>query len=412
MAKKKTEELKDGSKSSLSLSNGRTFYDDYGNTSAYNYSTGKYDDKFTGNALADNGWRTTSDYYTPTQNTPTYELSSYNGNLPTYNTSVLSAYDNISAPAYQTYTSNPYEYVGTQFEYDPYSYDDTSGYLADMLTKKDAKDNFTYDAESDPLYQNYKEQYTRNGQNAMNDTLGQIATRTGGIASTYAQTAAAQQYNAYMQELANKIPELSQLAYDKVYQNYSDAYNLYSDDESRQYRDYSDLKNTAYNNWQYNEDVNQNNYANTWSNTNEVNANNIQLQNALADAEYQRQLAAADAAVEAENTRYNGELSAYNNDMDNYYKMQQSQLDYANTAAQNQAKYDAEYKLKQLEAQNDATTKKVDSYVKAASNKYTDEDKVDYVAGLYESDAVDYDTALYILRSSGVSESAIRNMIQ
>lgn len=72
---------------------------------------------------------------------------------------------------------------------------------------------FSYNAESDPLYQNYADQYTRNGSRAMQDTLAQISSRTGGLASSYAGTAAQQTYGNYMQALNDKIPELYQLAY-------------------------------------------------------------------------------------------------------------------------------------------------------------------------------------------------------
>ena len=72
---------------------------------------------------------------------------------------------------------------------------------------------FEYNYEDDPNYQQYKESYTRSGQRAMQDTLGQVSARTGGLASSYATTASQQTYDNYMAELADKIPELRQLAY-------------------------------------------------------------------------------------------------------------------------------------------------------------------------------------------------------
>lgn len=77
---------------------------------------------------------------------------------------------------------------------------------------------FEYDVNKDPLYAQYADQYTRNGTQAMKDTLGQISARTGGLASTYAGSAAQQTYDGYMQALADKVPELYQLAY-SMYQN-------------------------------------------------------------------------------------------------------------------------------------------------------------------------------------------------
>lgn len=77
---------------------------------------------------------------------------------------------------------------------------------------------FEYDPEKDPTYQQYKESYTRNGQRAMEDTLGQVSARTGGLASSYAGSVAQQAYDQYMSSLADKIPELRQLAY-QMYQD-------------------------------------------------------------------------------------------------------------------------------------------------------------------------------------------------
>ena len=89
----------------------------------------------------------------------------------------------------------------------------------DDLTKQILnREAFSYDPEQDPTYQQYKESYTRNGERAMQDTLGQVSARTGGLASSYAGSAAQQTYDNYMGALADKIPELKQLAY-SMYQD-------------------------------------------------------------------------------------------------------------------------------------------------------------------------------------------------
>ena len=80
------------------------------------------------------------------------------------------------------------------------------------------REAFSYDPEQDDLYKQYKESYTRNGEQAMKNTLGQVSARTGGLASSYATTAAQQTYDGYMSALADKIPELKQLAY-SMYQD-------------------------------------------------------------------------------------------------------------------------------------------------------------------------------------------------
>lgn len=107
----------------------------------------------------------------------------------------------------------------------PFSYESApeyvnqyQGMIDDLRDKIMGRPAFSYDAESDPLYQMYKEQYTAAGKQAMEDTLGSVSARTGGLASSYATSAAQQANNAYMDALAAKIPELQQLAY-QMYQN-------------------------------------------------------------------------------------------------------------------------------------------------------------------------------------------------
>lgn len=87
--------------------------------------------------------------------------------------------------------------------------------IDDIINRKP----FSYDAESDPLYQQYKASYTRQGERAMQDTLGQMSARTGGLASSYAGSAAQQTYDNYMAAVADKIPELQQLAYNMYLQD-------------------------------------------------------------------------------------------------------------------------------------------------------------------------------------------------
>lgn len=99
---------------------------------------------------------------------------------------------------------------------------------------------FTYDKDTDPLYKQYADSYTRSGQRAMNDVMGQLAARTGGMASSYAGAMAQQTYDQYMADLANKVPELQQLAYsmymddyNRLLGRYDRGYQRYADDYSR-----------------------------------------------------------------------------------------------------------------------------------------------------------------------------------
>ena len=106
------------------------------------------------------------------------------------------------------------------------------------------RDPFSYDPETDPAYQQYRQSYTAGGQQAMRDTLGQVSARTGGLASSYAGSAAQQTYDGYMSALADKIPQLRQLAYE-MYQDEGDRQRLNLDMiaalEREDYAKYQDL---------------------------------------------------------------------------------------------------------------------------------------------------------------------------
>lgn len=77
---------------------------------------------------------------------------------------------------------------------------------------------FTYDINNDMLYQQARDQYIRNGQQAMMDTMGQAAGLTGGYGSSYANTAGNQAYQQYLTQLNNNIGDY----YDRAYQRWSD----------------------------------------------------------------------------------------------------------------------------------------------------------------------------------------------
>ena len=73
-------------------------------------------------------------------------------------------------------------------------------------------------------YKALSQRYQQNGQMAMKDTLGQMAARTGGMASSYANTASQQAYNGYMEKLEDAARSL----YDSQRQEKMDALNVAS----------------------------------------------------------------------------------------------------------------------------------------------------------------------------------------
>lgn len=104
-------------------------------------------------------------------------------------------------PVYEYYEERPtYE-----SKYDP----QMEALLNEILNRED----FSYDAASDPLYQQYAQMYQREGDRATSNALAEAAASAGGM-NSYAITAAQQAGNYYSSQLNDKIPELYQLAYD------------------------------------------------------------------------------------------------------------------------------------------------------------------------------------------------------
>lgn len=119
--------------------------------------------------------------------------------------------------------------------------------LYDQITNRKP---FQYDLNQDALYQQYKEQYQRLGRTAMQDTMGQAASLTGGYGSTYAEQVGQQTYNAYLQSLNDIVPELYDRAYGRYQDEGKDIYNRYglvSDRESMDYSKYRDTVSDYYN---------------------------------------------------------------------------------------------------------------------------------------------------------------------
>ena len=85
-------------------------------------------------------------------------------------------------------------------------------------------------------YQALADRYGASGRMSMQDVLGQVASRTGGLASSYATTAAQQQYNQYMAQLE----EVARQLYSQERGDLMDSASLYrnlANDEYDRYRD-------------------------------------------------------------------------------------------------------------------------------------------------------------------------------
>lgn len=110
------------------------------------------------------------------------------------------------------------------------------------------RDPFSYDFNSDALYQQYKDNYIQQGQMAMMDTMGQAAAMTGGYGNSYAQSVGQQAYNQQLSQLNDVMPQLYQMAYDRYDQEGTDLYNQYNMLLARENKDYSRYQDNL-NNW-------------------------------------------------------------------------------------------------------------------------------------------------------------------
>lgn len=136
------------------------------------------------------------------------------GKVPTfssgYTDEVRSGYDALKN--YQ-----PFEYGKTAPIFD----DKYASERDDLINQLANPEKFSYDHNTDESYKAYAKQYAREGQRATSDALAAASAQSGGIASSYALTAAGQQGNYYASQLADKIPELYQNAYNRYLNEYN-----------------------------------------------------------------------------------------------------------------------------------------------------------------------------------------------
>lgn len=114
---------------------------------------------------------------------------------------------------------------GSSFSLDPISpndyqnpYADREKELTDAILNREA---FSYDADKDPLFSEYRKQMAREGKRATEDTMGSYAAMTGGLPSSAAVGAAQQAGDYYAAKVGDKAQELYTIAYNKYLQELS-----------------------------------------------------------------------------------------------------------------------------------------------------------------------------------------------
>lgn len=219
-----------------------------------------------------------------------YSVSGYN--VAPYDPSTNKAYQDAMAKLNQAYANNP--------TYTP-SYDDEIQRLYNEIVNRG---KFNYDLLSDPLYQQYREQYVNQGNMAMMDTMGQAAALTGGYGSSYSQAVGQQQYNNYLNQLNQMVPEFYDRAFNYWQAQGQDLYNQYglvADMRDTEYGRYRDEVSDYWNQVNYlagRADTYYNQGADNYWNTQSMNQTNYWNEQNMAFDNYWNQL--------------NYELDAYN----------------------------------------------------------------------------------------------------
>lgn len=132
-----------------------------------------------------------------------------------------------------------------------------TGYLNSVLDKINNRQDFAYDLNGDALYQQYAEQYKALGNQAMQETMANAASLTGGYGNSYATTAGQQAFNSYLQQLNDIVPDL----YAQARSNYdSETNNLYNQADL-----YAGLENEDYTKWSNDRNYYSEKYNNEWN---------------------------------------------------------------------------------------------------------------------------------------------------
>lgn len=133
-------------------------------------------------------------------------------------------------------------------------YEDQISSILDNIMNRPAFSYTSEDMVNDDLYKMYRDQYMRQGNLAMRDTMGNAAALTGGYGNTYASAAGQQAYDNYVAQLNNKAQDF----YDRAYQRYADeGQNLYNQMnvvtglDNTDYQRYRDGVNDYYNDLNY-----------------------------------------------------------------------------------------------------------------------------------------------------------------
>lgn len=251
-----------------------------------------------------------------------------------------------------------------------------SGQIQSILNGILNGQKFSYDVNTDPLYKQYAEQYQRQGNLAMRDTVGNVAALSGGYGNSYAATAGSQTYDQYMQSLNDKVPELYQLAYQQYQDNQTNQYNQLNALNTLDQQNYSQYRDTVGDyqtdrNYYYTKDYNdqqQQNYQDQFAYQQQQDAQNYAYQQGrdkVSDSQWNQSMD-YQKQQDAQNYAYQqGRDTVSDSQWDKNYNMSLDQLAY-----QKQQDAIAAQQAKQASAQQaSAAAAKAEAAATTASQK-------------------------------------------
>lgn len=187
---------------------------------------------------------------------------------------------------------------------------------------------FEFDAETNPQMQAYTKQYRREGNRAMQDTMGSLAAATGGMPSTAAMSAAGQANDYYMGQLGDKLPQIYESEFNKYLQEFGMLQQKAGYVNEREQVDYSRYWDGEKFNWdkflqendRYDADRTQA-FNESEANRNQVNTNNnfnygqfyddITYKKDVANDEWEKEYKFKADTADAEQTKFNNAMDRW-----------------------------------------------------------------------------------------------------
>lgn len=274
------------------------------------------------------------------------------------------------------------------------------------LSKVENRQPFSYDHETDPVFQAYNKKYTREGELATEDVLGKASVMTGGVPSTAAITVAGQTANQYAAAKADIIPTLYQQAYDRAMAEFTADRQVLSDLSTQRDFKYgqlldeigaqADVRGEEFTKQQYADSLKQ-----------------LELENQRYDTEYEDSRKDQDLKNWLTSQQYRDERA------DAEWNRQMAEKEYADSLEQQKKQNEyTERELSRLEA-NAALD---NAYTQEQLNQLKEGKTSDATVGVdTQSDGLDketiatytavYDSKVSFLKSKGVSEELIANIL-